>query len=119
MTRLLLWLALLLAAAPAAAHLTPNSEIRLDFGARRVEAEAIIPLAELSFALRRQLPDALGAVRDAEVRRYVTSRLSVPGWQVTPTAIDIVHEAGPPDLRARFTLTPPPRLAASTFATAR
>lgn len=107
LTRLLLWLALLLAAAPAAAHLTPNSEIRLDFGARRVEAEAIIPLAELSFALRRQVPDALGAVRDAEVRRYVESRLSVPGWQVRSTTIDIIREAGPPDLRARFTLTPP------------
>jgi len=108
LTRLLIWLALLLAAAPAAAHLTPNSEIRLDFGARRVEAEAIVPLAELSFALRRQIPDTLGPVHDADVRRYIEKRLNVPGWRVTPIAIDIVHEAGPPDLRARFTLIPPP-----------
>jgi hypothetical protein len=107
LTRLLLWLALLLAAAPAAAHLTPNSEIRLDFGAHRVEAEAIIPLAELSFALRRQVPDIVGPVHDAETRDYVARRLSVPGWQVRPTAIEIVHEAGPPDLRARFDLIPP------------
>ncbi|GAO40715.1 hypothetical protein SCH01S_51_00460 [Sphingomonas changbaiensis NBRC 104936] len=115
MTRLLLWLALLLAAAPAAAHLTPNSEIRLDFGARRVEAEAIIPLAELSFALRRQVPGMLGPVRDAEVRRYVAGGLSVPGWQVRSTAIDIVHEAGPPDLRARYSLVPPPGVSPRRF----
>jgi hypothetical protein len=106
--RLLLWLALLLVAAPAAAHLTPNSEIRLDFGASRVEAEVIIPLAELSFALRRQLPARLGPVRDADVHAYLADRFAVPGWRVRMTAIDVVHEAGPPDLRARFLLTPPP-----------
>lgn len=115
LTRLLIWLALLLAAAPAAAHLTPNSEIRLDFGAHRVEAEAIIPLAELSFALRRQVPATLGPVRNQAVRRYVASRLSVSGWQVRPTAIDIVQEAGPPDLRARFDLIPPAGLSPRRF----
>lgn len=108
MTRLLLWLALLLAGAPAAAHLTPNSEIRLDFGATRVDAEVIVPLAELSFALRRQVPPALGPLNDPEVRDYMVQRVAVPGWQVRLTAIDIVHEAGPPDLRARFALIPPP-----------
>jgi hypothetical protein len=108
LTRLLLWLALLLAAAPAAAHLTPNSEVRLDFGERRVEVEAIIPLSELSFALHRQISDVVGPVRDAEVRRYLAGRLSVPGWQVRPAGVEVVHEAGPPDARARFTLIPPP-----------
>jgi hypothetical protein len=105
---LLAWLALLLLAAPAAAHLTPNSEIRLDLGAQRAEAEVIIPLAELSFALRRQLPDRLGPVNDPEARRYIAERFAVPGWQVRLTALDVVHEAGPPDIRARFVLTPPP-----------
>ena len=108
MTRLLLWLALLLAAAPAMAHLTPNSEIRLDFGARSVQAEAIVPLAELSFALRRRLPETLGPVRDTEIRDYLAARLAVPGWRARMTGLDVVQEAGPPDLRARFVLVPPP-----------
>lgn len=108
MTRLLLWLVLLLSAVPAAAHLTPNSEIRLDFGAARVDAEVIVPLAELSFALRRQIPPSLGPVSDLAVRDYMARRVAVPGWDVRLTALDIVHEAGPPDLRARFALTPPP-----------
>lgn len=99
---------MLLAAVPAAAHLTPNSEIRLDFGAARVDAEVIVPLAELSFALRRQIPGTLGPVTDPEVRGYMTRRVAVPGWQVELTALDIIHEAGPPDLRARFALVPPP-----------
>lgn len=107
MIRLLAWLALLLAAAPVTAHLTPNSEIRLDFGERRVEAEAIVPLSELSFALHRQIPDVVGPVRDAEARRYLATRLGVPGWQVRPLAFEVVHEAGPPDLRARYMLIPP------------
>ncbi len=107
MRTLLLWLAVLLAAAPAAAHLTPNSEIRLDFGAARVDAEMIVPLAELSFALRRQVPPDLGPVTDAGVRDYMVRRVLVPGWQVRLTGLDVVHEAGPPDLRARFALLPP------------
>lgn len=107
MSRLLLWLALLLAAVPAAAHLTPNSEIRLDFGASSVDAEVIVPLAELSFALRRQVPATLGPATDAGVRDYMVRRVAVPGWTVRLTALDIIHEAGPPDLRARFTLAPP------------
>ncbi|HYZ47670.1 MAG TPA: HupE/UreJ family protein, partial [Sphingomonas sp.] len=108
MRALLAWLALLLIAAPAAAHLTPNSEIRLDFGAQAVEAEVIIPLAELSFALHRQLPGTLGPVRDADVRRYIAERFAVPGWRVRLAGLDVVLEAGPPDVRARFALTPPP-----------
>lgn len=111
----LLWLALLLFATPASAHLTPNSEIRLDFGVSRVDAEVIIPLAELSFALRRQLPEALGPVRDDEVRDYVQRRFFVPKWRVSLTALDIVHEAGPPDLRARFALQPPPGASPRSF----
>lgn len=107
MRRLLIWVALLLAGVPAAAHLTPNSEIRLDFGATRVEAEVVIPLAELSFALRRQVPDRLGPVGDAEVRDYLVRRIAVPGWQVRLMALDVIHEAGPGDLRARFLLEPP------------
>ena len=112
---LLLWLALLLAAAPAAAHLTPNSEIRLDFGAARVDAEVIVPLAELSFALRRQVPGKLGPLKDPEVRDYLVRRVAVPGWQVRLTSLDIIHEAGPPDLRARFALVPPPGVSPRHF----
>ncbi|NNM76607.1 HupE/UreJ family protein [Sphingomonas sp. ID1715] len=112
---LVLLLALLFGALPAAAHLTPNSEIRLDFGADRVEAEAIIPLAELSFALRRQVPDRLGPVRDAALRSYLVERMAVPGWQVRLTGLDVVHEAGPADLRARFLLLPPPGASPRAF----
>lgn len=104
----LLLLLLSLIASPAAAHLTPNSEIRLDFGTRAVEAEAIVPLPELGFALRRQVQAVLGPANDPEIRAYVAERLAVPGWRVRVHAIDIIHEVGPPDLRARFRLEPPP-----------
>lgn len=107
MRPLLLWLALLFVSVPAAAHLTPNSELRLDFGQSAVQAELIIPLPELSYALRRPVPAGLGAVQDDGLRRYVEARLRVPGWTVTLTDLSIIQVAGPPDLRARFTLTPP------------
>jgi len=45
MSRLWALFALLLAA-PAAAHLTPNSEVRLDFGSRTVTADIIVPQGE-------------------------------------------------------------------------
>ncbi len=99
---------LLLIAAPAAAHLTPNSEVRLDFGTRAVEAEVIIPVAELGYALQRPIPVVLGPVRDPLLRAYVGERLAVPGWRTTMTALDMIDEAGPPDIRARFLLEPPP-----------
>jgi hypothetical protein len=113
--RLLTLLLLLLAAAPAAAHLTPNSEVRLDFGAETVAAEVIIPLGELSFALRRQLPPALGPVRDPSVHAYLAERLAVPGWRVRLTGLAVVQEVGPPDLRARFALQPPPGVSPRRF----
>lgn len=112
MIRLLAWLALLIAG-PAVAHLTPNSEIRLDFGRRAVAAEVIIPLPELSYALRRPIAARPGPATDITLRTYVGERLTAPGWRVTLIGMDIIHDAGPPDLRARFRLEPlqgqPPR----------
>ncbi len=46
----LLTLLLAFAAWPAAAHLTPNSEIGLEFGRDRIEASVVIPLGELQYA---------------------------------------------------------------------
>ncbi len=99
---------LLLVAAPVAAHLTPNSEVRLDFGTSTVEAEVIIPVAELGYALQQPIPVMLGPVSDRALRAYVGNRLSAPGWRTTMTALDMIDEAGPPDIRARFRLEPPP-----------
>ena len=66
MTRLgatLLALLLALLAAPALAHLTPNSEIRLRFEPGAVRADVLIPAAEYAYATGRRAHDALAIAR--------------------------------------------------------
>src|SRR6185503_3849389 len=43
-------IAVVWAASPAGAHLTPNSEISLDMGHSLVAAEVVAPLAEIAYA---------------------------------------------------------------------
>ncbi len=112
------FLALLFAllATPAFAHLTPNSEVRLDFGPTRVIAELVIPLGELGYATGRPLPAATGPVTGATrawlaaylARNVATIAADGRRWALDVDRLAIVEEGGSPDLRATLALTPPP-----------
>lgn len=126
MIRLRAVLALLLALAfawPAQAHLTPNSEVGLDFGPRAVTADVIIPLGELGYALGRPLPPRPGPLTGEGARRvgaYLASRIAAIApdgrrWTTTIATIAIRTDEGAPDLRARLRLTPPAGAPARRF----
>lgn len=110
-----LWLliaALLALAWPAAAHLTPNSEVRLDFARDSVTAEVLIPLGELGYALARPITARPGPA-PPELRGYILQHMSVRApdgrpWALTPRAVRIVADAGGPDLIAQVEMRPPP-----------
>ncbi len=116
MGRLRLLIAALVAAlatwaGPAAAHLTPNSEIRLDFARDSVTAEVLIPLGELGYALGRPVSPRLGPA-PPELRAYVLDHLAVRTpdgrpWTLTLSDLRIVADAGGPDLVGRVLMRPP------------
>lgn len=104
-----------LAGLPAAAHLTPNSEVRLDFGATVVAAEIVIPAGEIGYALGIDLPAAPGPLppaTDARLRAWLLSHIAARTadgrpWKVRLTGLAIADEGGAPDLRATAELRPP------------
>jgi hypothetical protein len=105
----LVWL-LLLVAAPAAAHLTPNSEVQIDFGQREALMDVIIPLGEYGYATGNPI-DRSAASRE-RAKAFLTSHIHVATdgrpWAMTVEQVDFVQIAGPPDLHAVIHLTPPP-----------
>jgi hypothetical protein len=103
--------ALLALAGPAAAHLTPNSEVRLDFGREAVTAEVLIPLGELGYALGAPIPGRIGPA-PAALSGYVLPRLAARSpdgraWTLRLTSARIVADAGGPDYVARVEMRPP------------
>ena len=104
----LVWLllAITLYAAPAPAHLTPNSEIGLDFGAARVDAALVIPLGELRYAdpsLTWQSPAAL--------KMWLLAHMAVTApdgraWRIVADGA-YVGEGPSPDVEAKLLLFPP------------
>jgi hypothetical protein len=111
---LLLWLAAAWTG-PAAAHLTPNSEIRLDFGQTLVLAEIVVPLGELGYALDRPTLAKPGPARAAaipELGAYLMShmRAAAPDgrpWTLTLRDIAVVDDGSGPDLKAHVEMRPP------------
>ena len=105
----------MLCAGPAAAHLTPNSEIGLDIGRSMVAAEVIAPLGEVGYALGRPIPTAPGPARDAALsmlRGYLLSHLAVRSpdgrpWSVALKDLAITDDVGAPDLKAHLVMRPP------------
>ena len=82
-----LWLLLaLLFAAPAAAHLTPNSEVRLDFGERAVTADIIVPQGEYAYATGNPVTDDAASQSLAE--RYLAEHMSVHAPDGRAWAVD-------------------------------
>ena len=101
-----LWLLLLgLAAWPAAAHLTPNSEIGLEFGRDRIEATVVIPLGELEYA-----EPGLADLRTQSIGHYLLShvRAQAPDGRLWESRVERIRISGEPsDLVARISLRPP------------
>lgn len=111
----LLLLIALLVAGPAAAHFTPNSEVRLDFGAHVVEAEVIVPASELGYAVGRRLtgPDGTLAVPTADMlKRYIAAHVGARAadgrpWTVLVRGVELRTDEGAPDVRFHLALAPP------------
>ncbi|WP_293678233.1 HupE/UreJ family protein [uncultured Phenylobacterium sp.] len=110
---LIMALAMLLVTAwPAAAHLTPNSEVRLDFAGRDVTAEIVVPLGELGYAMGRPISPRPGPAPPG-LDRYLMQRLAVRAPDGRPWALElrelrISPDAGGPDLVAQVGMRPPP-----------
>lgn len=97
---------------PARAHLTPNSEIRLDVGQSVVAAEIVIPLGELAYALDRPTLAEPGPGRDANLpmlQRYLLAHMAVktPDGRPWTLRVQNLAIAGDGDLRARLEMRPP------------
>ena len=117
---LLAALALWLAAGwsgPARAHLTPNSEISLDFGQTLVVAEIVVPLGELGYALGRPTlarpgPDRQAALPGLGAYLLGHLRAATPDgrpWSLTLRDLAVVDDGSGPDLKAHVEMRPPPR----------
>jgi hypothetical protein len=111
-----LWLPLLaammlFAGGPAHAHLTPNSEVNIDFGQREAVADVIIPRSEYAFATGNPVgndPESL-----AKAKAYLLQHITVAApdgrrWALVIDTIEFVQIAGPPDLHAIARITAPP-----------
>jgi HupE / UreJ protein len=92
------------------AHLTPNSEVRVDFGSDRVVMDIIIPQGEYAYATGNPLRNDQQSV--ARALQFLESHVSLTSpdgrkWEVRFDNIEFVQIAGPPDLHAIATATPP------------
>ena len=110
MRRLFLAVALLLAG-PAQAHLTPNSEVQIDFGQREALADVIIPLGEYGYATGNPIDHNAASLDRAKAFLASHIRVTSPEgkpWALTIESIEFAQIAGPPDLHAVVRMTPPP-----------
>ena len=112
-----LWLALV--AAPAAAHLTPNTEVRLDPRAGEVRADIIVPQGEYAYATGNPVDGSPASI--AIARQYLGDRLRVSGpggaaWQVEIGTVEFIRVAGPPDLHATARFIPVRAVVPRSFA---
>lgn len=97
-------------ATSAPAHLTPNSEIRLDFAPGAVKADVIVSQAEFSYATglaTDNRPESLAAARAAVLRDMAVLAPDGRRWNIVVDRIAFEQIAGPPDLHMNLTLTPP------------
>jgi len=110
--------------APAAAHLTPNSEIQLDFTSDHISADIAIPLNELDYALRLPLArDARGELAPTEQKAlaaWLARRIgaTTPAGRPFATALTnlrIGTDSSPPDVRFSVAFTPPPGASPRAF----
>ena len=111
MLRVLLAMALALIAMPALAHLTPNSEIRLDFAPGAVKADVVVPQGEFGYATGLPTDNQPQSLAKAKARVLSDMAVLTPDgrpWRIAVNRIAFEQIAGPPDLHLSLTLTPPP-----------
>lgn len=97
--------------APAFAHLTPNSEIRLDFAPGLVKADVVVPQAEFGYATGLATDNRPQSLARAEARVLADMAVLTPDgrpWRIGVDRIAFEQIAGPPDLHLQLILTPPP-----------
>lgn len=104
--------------AVALAHVTPNSEGRLDLYNDRVELEVTIPAAEYSFASEHRAANDAQSLQLAET--YLSNQIGLISpsgkrWTTEISAARFASDAGPRDLRARIVLWPPAGEGARSF----
>lgn len=100
----------MLLAAPAAAHLTPNSELRLAFGRSHVLADVVIPMGDYALASGNRAgndPAARAAARAWLAGHVGATATDGRAWRVVIDELRFVKVAGPPDLSATVRLLPP------------
>jgi hypothetical protein len=121
--RLLLSLAAIWALAlcplPAAAHLTPNSEVRLEPRSGQIRADIIVPLGEYAYATGNPVdgsPASLATARAYLLSRFAVSAPDGSAWKIVIDKIEFAQIAGPPDLHATARLIPPPGTDSRRFA---
>lgn len=106
--------AAIIAASPAAAHLTPNSEIQLQIGQHDVVVEVAIPLSEVEYAMGTRFTIAPGGglgAGERQIMDYVGTRLALSTdgarWRIAPGALSTVDNGGSYDVHLGFRATPP------------
>ncbi len=107
-TLLALAMTALMLTGPLFAHLTPNSEIILDFDAGGVTIDAIVP--EGDYVAAAAAPNDRNRARAAQWLAGQVAATAPDGraWAVRVETAEFVQRAGPPDLHALIRLTPPP-----------
>ena len=95
---------------PASAHLTPNSEVNVDFGSDRIVVDVIIPQGEYGYATGNPItndPQSL-AIASRFLRGHfrILAKNGRP-WTMQVDSIAFAQIAGPPDLHAIVTAQPP------------
>lgn len=103
---------------PASAHLTPNSEVQIDFGESHVVLDIIIPQGEYAFATGNPVRNDPQSV--ARARRFLEGHVALSSadgrqWDIRFDTIEFVKIAGPPDLHVIATATPPTNASARRF----
>jgi hypothetical protein len=103
--------ALAFVAGPAAAHLTPNSEVSIDFGRSEAVADIVIPQGEYAFATGNAVGNSPAAL--ATARAFLLRHIGITSPDGRPFVmqfqqVEFALIAGPPDLHAIVRLLPPP-----------
>lgn len=109
--RLALALLATVLALPAAAHLTPNSEVRLAFGRSYVLADVVIPMGDYALASGNRPgndPAARAAARAWLQHHIAAATPDGQPWRIAIDELRFAQIAGPPDLAATVRLLPPP-----------
>ena len=94
----------------ANAHITPNSEVQIDFGPGEARADIIVPLGD--YAAASGLPVAWTPQNFAVAQDWLKQHIAIyspdgRAWKIEFLSTEFAQIAGPPDLHAVARLVPP------------